>query len=76
MKCVDVTFLELISVGVFFFACIDISKCVMAVSKTMPGVKPVCDSGKNIYLNSCLALANGSFRPEISICLGFNASVT
>lgn len=75
MGCVYVIFLELIRVG-FFFAFTDISKCVMAVSKTMPGVKPICDSGKNIYLNSYLALAYGSFRPEISVCSGFNASVT
>ena len=75
MRCVYVTFLELIRVG-GFFALLDISKCVMAVSKTMPGVKPICDSGKNIYLNSCLALAYSSFRPETSVCSGFNASVT
>lgn len=75
MGCVYVIFLELIRVGVFF-GLIDISKCVMAVSKTMPGLKPTCDSGKNIYLNSYLALAHDSFRPEISVCSGFNASVT
>lgn len=75
MRCVYVTFLELIMVGVFF-ALTDISKCVMAVAKTMPGVKPICDSGKNIYLNSYLALAYSNFQPEISICSAFNTSVT
>lgn len=59
-----------------FFALIALSKCVMAVPKTMPGVKPVCDSEKNIYLNSHLALAYNSFRPEISMCSGLNTSVT
>lgn len=54
----------------------DTPKCVMVVSKTMPGVEPMCDSGKNIYLNSYLELACNCFRPEISICAGFNMSET
>lgn len=67
VRCVYVTFLDLIRFGVFFFALIALSKCVMAVPKTMPGVKPVCDSKKNNYPNSFLALAYSSFRPEISV---------
>lgn len=49
------------------FALIALSKCVMAVPKTMPGVQPVCDSKKNNCLNSELALACSSFRPEIRV---------
>lgn len=62
--------------GFFFSPLTDTSKCVIVVSKTMPGVEPICDSGKNIYLNSYLALAYNCFRPEINICAGFNTSET
>lgn len=75
MRCVYVTLLELIRVGLGF-ALTDIPKRVMAASKTMSGVKPICDSRKNVYLNSYLALVYCSFRPEINMCLGFHTSVT
>lgn len=75
LRCVYVTFLDLIRFW-GFFCLVALSKCVMAVPKTMPGVKPVCDSKKNNYLNSYLALAYGSFRPEICVCSGFSTSVT
>lgn len=58
VRCVYVTFLELIRFWGVFFALIALSKCVMAVPKTMPGVKPVCDCKKKqlseFILGACI----------------------